>query len=40
MDELTKLANKYESDKGTISPSVGHHGPRLHFTPKYSKYFE
>jgi len=40
MDKLTELANKYASDKGTIAPSVGHHGPRLHFTPKYSKYFE
>jgi len=40
MDKLTELANKYASDKGTVSPSVGHHGPRLHFTPKYNKYFE
>jgi hypothetical protein len=40
MNELTKLANKYESDKGTIAPSVGHHGPRLHFTTIYSQYME
>jgi hypothetical protein len=40
MDELTKLANKYASDKGTISPSVGHHGPRLHFTTIYGDYME
>lgn len=40
MDELTLLANKYASDKGTVSPSTGHHGPRLHFTPKYHNYFE
>lgn len=40
MDKLTELANKYASDKGTISPQNGHHGPRLHFTPKYSLHFE
>jgi hypothetical protein len=40
IDELTKLANLYASDKGTVAPSTGHHGPRLHFTPVYSKYFE
>ncbi len=40
MDTLSTLANKYASDKGTVAPSTGHHGPRLHFTPKYSKYFE
>jgi hypothetical protein len=40
MDKLTQLANFYASDKGTISPPIGHHGPRLHFTPKYSEYFE
>lgn len=40
MDYLTSLANKYASDKGTISPSYGHHGPRLNFTPVYSNYFE
>lgn len=40
MDELSKLANKYASDKGTEAPSSGNHGPRLHFTPKYSIYFE
>jgi hypothetical protein len=40
MDKLTELANKYASDKGTVAPSKGHHGPRLHFTPKYSEYFE
>ena len=39
MDELTILANKYASDKGTVSPSEGHHGPRLHFTPIYHNYF-
>jgi hypothetical protein len=40
MDKLTELANKYASDKGTVTPSNGHHGPRLHFTPKYYPYFE
>jgi hypothetical protein len=40
IDLLTKLANTYASDKGTISPSEGHHGPRLHFTPVYSQYME
>lgn len=40
MDDLTKLANLYASDKGTIAPVIGHHGPRLHFTPVYSDYFE
>jgi hypothetical protein len=40
MDKLTELANKYGSDKGTLAPSIGHHGPRLNFTPKYSEYFE
>jgi hypothetical protein len=40
MDKLTELANKYASDKGTISPDTGHHGPRLHFTPKYNIFFE
>jgi len=39
-DLLTKLANEYASDKGTIAPSEGHHGPRLHFTPVYSQYME
>lgn len=39
-DYLTFLANKYESDKGTVAPSTGHHGPRLHFTTVYSKFFE
>lgn len=40
MDYLTELANKYGSDKGTVLPSPGHHGPRLHFTPVYSSFFE
>ena len=40
MDELTLLANKYASDKGTVAPIEGHHGPRLNFTTVYSKYFE
>ena len=40
MDTLTPIANKYGSDKGTIAPDFGHHGPRLHFTPKYAEYFE
>lgn len=40
MDELTLLANRYLSDKGTLAPTEGHHGPRLNFTPLYSKYFE
>lgn len=35
MDKLTELANKYSSDKGTVAPLKGHHGPRLHFTPIY-----
>jgi glycosyltransferase involved in cell wall biosynthesis len=39
-DLLTQLANTYASDKGTIAPSEGHHGPRLHFTPVYSQYME
>jgi len=37
MDKLTRLANLYASDKGTIAPSTGHHGPRLHFTPVYDE---
>lgn len=40
MDDLSAIANKYESDKGTIAPSFGHHGPRLHFTTVYSDYFK
>jgi glycosyltransferase involved in cell wall biosynthesis len=40
MDDLTRLANHYASDKGTIAPAVGNHGPRLHFTPVYAKFFE
>lgn len=40
IDLLTQLANKYASDKGTVSPSEGHHGPRLHFTPVYNTYME
>lgn len=40
MDALSELANKYASDKGTIAPSTGHHGPRLHFTTVYNKYME
>jgi len=40
MDKLTELANKYASDKGTIAPTTGHHGPRLNFTPKYNLHFE
>lgn len=40
MDELTRLANHYASDKGTVAPSEGHHGPRLHFTTVYGRYFE
>lgn len=39
-DLLSQLANKYASDKGTISPSTGHHGPRLHFTTIYHKYLD
>ena len=39
-DLLTDLANLYASDKGTIAPSTGHHGPRLHFTPVYNTYME
>lgn len=39
-DILSGIANKYESDKGTIAPSTGNHGPRLHFTTKYSEYME
>jgi len=37
---LTELANKYASDKGTIAPETGHHGPRLGYTEIYHKYFE
>lgn len=37
---LTDLANFYQSDKGTIAPKSGHHGPRLHFTPIYEKYMD
>lgn len=40
IDTLSELANKYASDKGTIAPTSGHHGPRLHFTTKYSEYME
>jgi hypothetical protein len=40
IDLLTELANAYASDKGTIAPSEGHHGPRLHFTPVYNQYME
>lgn len=40
MNLLTEIANKYGSDKGTISPPVGHHGPRLHFTTIYGDYME
>lgn len=37
---LTDIANKLKLDKGTIIPNDGgHHGPRLHFTPVYEKYF-
>jgi 23S rRNA U2552 (ribose-2'-O)-methylase RlmE/FtsJ len=37
---LTELANRYASDKGTVAPQQGNHGPRLGFTEVYSKYFE
>lgn len=37
---LTELANKYVSDKGTIAPDVGHHGPRLGYTEIYHEYFD
>lgn len=40
MNLLSEIANKYASDKGTIAPSVGHHGPRLHFTSVYGEYME
>jgi hypothetical protein len=40
IDTLSDLANKYASDKGTVAPSTGHHGPRLHFTTIYNKYME
>ena len=40
-DLLSEIANKYASDKGTRIPNDGlNHGPRLHFTTKYSKYME
>ena len=40
-DLLSQIANKYASDKGTKIPDDGgNHGPRLHFTTKYSKYME
>jgi len=37
---LTDIANRLELDKGTIMPTEGHHGPRLHFTTIYEKYME
>lgn len=40
VDNLSPIANKYQSDKGTEAPSTGHHGPRLHFTTVYSQYME
>jgi len=40
MDLLTQLANYYASDKGTVAPPTGHHGPRLHFTPEYERHFK
>lgn len=40
IDKLSELANKYASDKGTISPTTGHHGPRLHFTTIYNQFME
>ncbi len=40
-DLLSQIANKYASDKGTKIPDDGgNHGPRLHFTTKYSEYME
>jgi glycosyltransferase involved in cell wall biosynthesis len=40
IDELTMLANKYASDKGTQVLYAGHHGPRLHFTTVYNKFMK
>lgn len=40
MNRLTDLANIYASDKGTIAPTTGHHGPRLGYTEVYHSYFE
>jgi len=40
MNLLSEIANKYASDKGTIAPSSGHHGPRLHFTTIYGDFME
>lgn len=41
MTILDDLANKYACDKGTKIPNDGkHHGPRLHFTTVYHKYFD
>ena len=38
---LSEIANELKLDKGTIIPSDGaHHGPRLHFTTIYEKYFD
>jgi len=39
-DVLSDLANKYASDKGTVMPSEGNHGPRLFFTTIYNRYME
>ncbi len=39
-DPLSALANQRELDKGTRMPVDGrHHGPRLHFTPVYDRFF-
>ena len=37
---LSKLANKYASDKGTKIIYEGNHGPRLHYTTVYHQLFE
>lgn len=40
-NELSIIANKYGTDKGTIKPDDGkHHGDRLHFTTKYYDYMK
>lgn len=39
LDDLSVLANRFGSDKGTLSPLDGaHHGPRLFFTPVYDMF--
>lgn len=39
-NRLSRLANKYGCDKGTMIIHEGNHGPRLHFTTVYHQIFE